>query len=74
MNLYLSSHGGNEASKFAKEHLMNHIVNLKGFWSDDDEDVKKAIREGFLSTHHAMWKDLGKLMLTCYTSSKFPAI
>ncbi|CAO1427595.1 unnamed protein product [Diamesa tonsa] len=53
-------HGGNEASKFAKEHLMNHIVNLKGFWSDDDEDVKKAIREGFLSTHHAMWKDLDK--------------
>lgn len=53
---------------------MNHIVNLKGFWSDDDEDVKKAIREGFLSTHHAMWKDLGKLMFTCYTSSKFPVI
>ena len=51
-------HGGREAAAFAKEHLMDHIVRQKGFWSEDDETVLKAIKEGFISTHHAMWKEL----------------
>lgn len=53
-------HGGREAALFAKEHLMNNIVSQKGFWSDDDSKVLKAIRDGFLATHHAMWKEVGK--------------
>ena len=53
-------HGGREAAAFAKEHLMDHIVRQKGFWSEDDETVLKAIKEGFIQTHHAMWKELRK--------------
>lgn len=53
-------HGGAEAAKFAKEHLMNNILAQKGFYSDDDDEVLKAIKEGYISTHLAMWKNLGK--------------
>ena len=55
-------HGGREAAAFAKEHLMDHIVRQKGFWSEDDETVLKAIKEGFIQTHHAMWKELRKFL------------
>lgn len=53
-------HGGREAALFAKEHLMDSIVRQKGFWCEDDESILKAIHEGFIQTHHAMWKVLGK--------------
>ena len=43
-----------------QEHLMDFIVRQKGFWADDDDSVLRAIHEGFVQTHHAMWKDLGK--------------
>lgn len=55
-----SGHGGSEAATFAKEHLINLIVNQKAFWSDDDEEVLRAIREGYLATHYAMWREQGK--------------
>ncbi|XP_071524645.1 uncharacterized protein [Panulirus ornatus] len=51
-------HGGKEAAHFAKDNLMDNIVSLRSFWSDDDEDVLSAIKEGFLQTHMAMWKVL----------------
>ncbi|KAH8368225.1 hypothetical protein KR084_008583 [Drosophila pseudotakahashii] len=50
-------HGGPEAAFFAKEHLMLEIVKRKQFWSDRDEDVLTAIREGYISTHFAMWRE-----------------
>ncbi|XP_013778198.1 uncharacterized protein LOC106462782 [Limulus polyphemus] len=53
-------HGGREAALYAKEHLMNHIVNQKNFWSDNDELVLKAIKDGFLTTHFDMWKEVDK--------------
>jgi len=53
-------HGGREAALFAKEHLMDFIVRQKGFWADDDDLVLKAIHEGFIQTHYAMWKELEK--------------
>lgn len=53
-------HGGKEAAHFAKDNLMDNIVSLKAFWSDNDEDVLTAIKEGFLQTHLAMWKVLGE--------------
>ena len=43
-----------------QEHLMDFIVRQKGFWAEDDESVLKAIHEGFLQTHYAMWKELGR--------------
>ena len=53
-------HGGPEAAKFAKEHLLTEIKKNKGFWSDDDVQVMKAIRDGFISAHKLMWKDVGE--------------
>lgn len=52
-------HGGGEAATFAKEHLMDIIVKQKNFWSDRDEDVLRAIRDGYMNTHYAMWRELG---------------
>merc|ERR1711971_557811 len=51
-------HGGREAAQFAKDNLMEHITKNSKFWSDDDQTVLKAIREGFLETQKAMWADL----------------
>lgn len=53
-------HGGSEAATFAKENLMNEIVSQKLFWSDLDQDVLRAIREGYIATHYAMWKEQGE--------------
>ncbi|XP_058806761.1 uncharacterized protein LOC131673081 isoform X2 [Phymastichus coffea] len=53
-------HGGGEAATFAKENLMDIIVKQKNFWSDNDEDVLKAIRDGYVNTHYAMWRELDK--------------
>ncbi|XP_014603224.1 PREDICTED: hybrid signal transduction protein dokA isoform X1 [Polistes canadensis] len=53
-------HGGGEAAAFAKEHLMDIIVKQKNFWSDRDEDVLRAIRDGYVNTHYAMWRELDK--------------
>ncbi|KAK2580495.1 hypothetical protein KPH14_006233 [Odynerus spinipes] len=53
-------HGGGEAATFAKEHLMDIIVKQKTFWSDRDEDVLRAIRDGYVNTHYAMWRELDK--------------
>ncbi|KAI8441948.1 hypothetical protein MSG28_005620 [Choristoneura fumiferana] len=53
-------HGGSEAAAFAKEHLMDSIVKQRQFWSDNDEDVLKAIRNGYMLTHLNMWKELEK--------------
>lgn len=57
-------HGGKEAAHFAKDHLMDNIVSQRSFWSEDDSDVLDAIREGFIQTHMAMWKELGKCPIT----------
>lgn len=57
-------HGGAEAAIFAKEHLMETIIRNKNFWSDDDEDVLRAIKEGYISTHYAMWREQGTILFT----------
>lgn len=53
-------HGGSEAAKFARKHLINLIVSQKLFWSNNDDDILRAIREGFIATHYAMWREQGK--------------
>lgn len=63
-------HGGKHAAIFAKEHLMDNIVSNPYFWSDSDEDVLKAIKEGFLTTHQAMFKVLGRKNLGVYRFNK----
>lgn len=55
-------HGGPQAASYAKEHLLDSIVNQRNFWSNDDEEILRAIREGYLATHYAMWKDIGKIL------------
>lgn len=61
-------HGGAEAATFAKEHLMMEIINQRLFWSDSDHDVLRAIREGYIATHYAMWREQGKFS---YNNHKF---
>ena len=61
-------HGGPDAAKYAKEHLRDNIVNQDGFWSEEDENVLKAIKEGFLKTHHDMWKVVGKQQSRFHTN------
>lgn len=68
-------HGGAEAAKFARQHLIKMIVRQKLFWSKDDHDILQAIREGYIATHYAMWKDqgergvgMGKRDFTYYTN------
>lgn len=39
---------------------MRQIVNQKAFWSDNDADVLRAIREGYIATHKAMWREQGE--------------
>lgn len=57
-------HGGCEAATYAKEHLMNEIVNQKLFWSENDSDILKAIREGYHATHNKMWREQGTYVYT----------
>ena len=47
---------------------MDFIVRQKSFWSDDDDTVLRAIHEGFVQTHQAMWKELGET----FFNSQFP--
>jgi len=51
-------HGGSEAAKFAKERLLKEITTRDGFWTDDDNQICNAIRDGFLSAHAAMWDEI----------------
>jgi protein phosphatase 1D len=53
-------HGGSEAAIFARAMLWETIKKQRGFYSQDPTHVVKAIKEGFLATHRAMWKQLGK--------------
>lgn len=53
-------HGGPEASRFARDNLLNEITKYDQFWNDIDEDVLFAIKSGFLDTHQGMWKELGE--------------
>ena len=41
-----------------QEHLMDNIVKHQNFWSENDDLVLKAIRDGFLKTQNDMWADL----------------
>nr|CAI5818854.1 unnamed protein product [Callosobruchus analis] len=64
-------HGGAEAAAFAKEHLMETIIKHKSFWSDCDEDVLRAIKDGYIATHYAMWRERGWLSgYTTYSNSR----
>lgn len=57
-------HGGSEAAAYAKDHLLDTIIKDDAFWSKKDEDVLRAIRNGYVNTHIEMWKNLG--MFTLY--------
>lgn len=51
-------HGGRDAAHFAREHLWDMIKGQKGFYSGETSRVIKAIKDGFMATHCAMWKQL----------------
>ncbi|KAI1729493.1 protein phosphatase 2C domain-containing protein [Ditylenchus destructor] len=47
-------HGGTQASEYVKAHLHENITTNKHFFSDNDDDVLLAIRQGFIRTHYNM--------------------
>nr|CAD2155330.1 unnamed protein product [Meloidogyne enterolobii] len=49
-------HGGPQASEYVCQNLLDNVVGNEAFFSDDDQQVLAAIREGFLQTHHDMQK------------------
>lgn len=51
-------HGGHEAASFAKKHLLRFITTQSCFWSNNDDDVMRAIRQGYAETHSAMKKEM----------------
>ncbi|KAF8358147.1 ppm-1.D [Pristionchus pacificus] len=51
-------HGGPEASEYCRRHLLKNIRAEKGFDSEVDAEFLEAIRNGYLTTHHTMWKDV----------------
>ncbi|KAJ1348517.1 hypothetical protein KIN20_003832 [Parelaphostrongylus tenuis] len=64
-------HGGHEASEYVRRNLLNNIMQSDLFDSDDDDDVLEAIRLGFLTTHHGIWKVVSEWPRTAsgYTST-----
>ncbi|KHJ96499.1 protein phosphatase 2C [Oesophagostomum dentatum] len=59
-------HGGHEASEYVRRNLLNNIVKSELFDSDDDDDVLEAIRLGFLTTHHGIWKIVCKFSISIF--------
>ena len=51
-------HGGTEAAKYARDHLIKTIRESPKFWSGIDDQVVSAIREGFHKVHEAMYKEM----------------
>lgn len=65
-------HGGREAAIYARDHLLQNIVSQKDFWAEGDDDaVLRAIREGFLTTHYSMLKELGEFSFSVPFSRPF---
>uniref|UniRef100_A0A0K0DMU5 PPM-type phosphatase domain-containing protein n=1 Tax=Angiostrongylus cantonensis TaxID=6313 RepID=A0A0K0DMU5_ANGCA len=64
-------HGGHEASEYVRRNLLNNIMQSDLFDSDDDDDILEAIRLGFLTTHHGIWKVVSEWPRTAsgYTST-----
>lgn len=59
-------HGGSEAAAYAKDHLLDTIIKDDAFWSKNDDDVLRAIRNGYVNTHIEMWKNLGTCISCIY--------
>lgn len=53
-------HGGGEASKYARDYLLDEITKYDCFWSDNDDDILFAIKSAFMDTHLGMWKEVDK--------------
>ena len=57
-------HGGEEAAEYARDNLWNAIKQMDGFDTNDSMKVIKAIEDGFVHTHEAMWKVRGEGSVT----------
>ena len=54
-------HGGYNAALFTRKNLWEAIKRQREFYSSDLDKVSKAIKNGFLEIHEAMWKERGKV-------------
>ena len=53
-------HGGENAALYAKSHLFSDITSQEGFFSESDDDIVSAIKQGFRLTHNNMKTVIGK--------------
>lgn len=53
-------HGGKEAAHYTRDNLLHNIVSQREFWSNDDQQILKAIKQGFIATHYKMLKEVGE--------------
>jgi len=61
-------HGGSEAATFADKHLRREIERQETFWSEEDDCVVDAIKDGFVSTHKLMMTAVGLFFDCCCCS------
>ena len=57
------AHGGPEAGDFARKNLMERTTQQKGFHSEEQWKIVKAIKDGFVSVPSEMWRHRSNL--TC---------
>ena len=55
-------HGGKEAAIYARDNLFDNLKSQPGFFDNDPENVKEAIRQAFIKTHMDMFKIVGKFL------------
>ena len=55
--------GGGRSWRFRQEKFMERITQQKGFHSEEQWKIAKAIKDGFVSVQSEMWRHRGKL--TC---------
>ena len=55
------AHGGPEAGDLASKNLMERVTHQKGFHSEEQWKIAKAIKDGFVSVPSEMWRHRGKL-------------
>ena len=59
-------HGGIHAAAHVKKHLFPELFAQEGIWSEDSEEVIKAIQNAFVLTHKKMWHIIGTASVFLY--------
>ena len=65
-------HGGDAVARFVRANLWENIKSMKHFYSDDDDEIKRAIMDGFVKTQkNIMCKRLNTLLPKIFEAPLF---